>query len=91
MLVVVHMGLAEEKFLVCMDDLEEEMADEERKAAALDSAGPSATPGEPIVVSGSDKFFVPLRLACESKLPRVMEVALACIRKRRSFLTRGSE
>ena len=37
--------------------------------------------GESLVVSGSDKFFVPMRLACESKLPRIMEVALACIQK----------
>ena len=37
--------------------------------------------GEPLVVSGTDRYLVPLRLACESKQPRVMEVALACIQK----------
>ena len=41
----------------------------------------ASTHGQPLVVSGTDAYFVPLRLACESKLPRIMEVALACIQK----------
>jgi len=32
-------------------------------------------------VPGTDRYFVPLRLACESKLPRIMEVSLHCIQK----------
>jgi len=52
---------------------EEDEYDEESTAAG--------SAGESLVVSGSDKFFVPMRLACESKLPRIMEVALACIQK----------
>lgn len=47
-----------------------------------DEDGSTAVAGSgEMVVSGADKYFVPLRLACESKLPRIMEVALACIQK----------
>jgi hypothetical protein len=54
--------------------------DDDRRLSSLEAASAS-TANEPMVVSGTDKFFVPLRLACESKLPRIMEVALACIQK----------
>ena len=47
---------------------------------SLSGAGPS-TAGAELHVSGTDRYFVPLRLACESKLPRIMEVALHCIQK----------
>lgn len=42
---------------------------------------PNTPDGEMLALSGLDGYFLPLRLACESKLPRITEVALACIQK----------
>ena len=39
-----------------------------------DEAEPSSAAEVQGTASSEDKYFVPLRLACESKLPRVMEV-----------------
>ena len=41
----------------------------------------NADAGAEIRVAAADRFFVPLRLACESKQPRIVEVALHCIQK----------
>ena len=60
---------------------EEEEEEEEEPRAAVDLALAASSSHEPIAVSSTDKFFAPLRLACESKMPRIMEVALACIQK----------
>ena len=57
---------------------EDALDDDDDRRGSLDPAAPS---NEPMVVSKEDKFFVPLRLACESKLPRIMEEALACIQR----------
>jgi len=46
--------------------------DLEKRLGALDLAEP---------LPGTDRYFVPLRLACESKVPKIMEVALHCIQK----------
>jgi hypothetical protein len=43
----------------------------------VERKGPGSSVGAELVVSGTDRFFVPLKLACESKLPRLMDVALA--------------
>lgn len=60
----------------------DEDAEGERGRATSESiSGVPSSVGEPLIVSGTDRYFVPLRLACESKLPRIMEVALACIQK----------
>jgi brefeldin A-inhibited guanine nucleotide-exchange protein len=48
-------------------------------AAELDKRFAAMDLGDPI--PGLDRYFVPLRLACESKLPKIMEVALHCIQK----------
>ena len=53
--------------------------DETERGRGLSESQPS-TAGEPLVVTGTDSYFVPLRLACESKLPRIMELALTCIK-----------
>ena len=34
-----------------------------------------------VVFTGTDRFLIPLQLACESKLPRIMGVSLHCIQK----------
>jgi len=61
-----------------MDDESEEAMD--KRMLSPDNMSHGAT-GEALQVSGTDRYFVPLRLACESKLPRIMEVALHCIQK----------
>lgn len=46
-------------------DLDKDVDDEAEPSSAAEVQG---------TASSEDKYFVPLRLACESKLPRVMEV-----------------
>jgi brefeldin A-inhibited guanine nucleotide-exchange protein len=58
----------------------------------VERKGPGSSVGAELVVSGTDRFFVPLKLACESKLPRLMDVALACIQKLIAYgYVRGKE
>ncbi len=59
----------------------EDVDDDERERRESTLGGAGSSLGEPMVVSGTDRYFVPLKLACESKLPRLMDVALACIQK----------
>ena len=40
-----------------------------------DIGSPASTANEPLHVTGTDRYFVPLRLACESKQSRIMEVS----------------
>jgi brefeldin A-inhibited guanine nucleotide-exchange protein len=51
---------------------DDEAAQLEKRLAAMDLGDP---------VPGLDRYFVPLRLACECKVPKIMEVALHCIQK----------
>lgn len=59
----------------------EEMERRMSGMALAEPPAPVSSVGETLHVSGTDRYFVPLRLACESKLPRIMEVALHCIQK----------
>eukprot|EP00965_Chrysotila_dentata_P036697 1221818-Pleurochrysis_carterae.AAC.4 len=52
----------------------EEMERRMSGMALAEPPAPVSSVGETLHVSGTDRYFVPLRLACESKLPRIMEV-----------------